>query len=119
MTTLVADNESARLQALRRLAILDTPQEARFDRITQIAARVFGTRNALLSLVDEQRVWFKAAHGLELRQIARSAAFCAYAITRDDVTSVVDAAQDARFAAHSLVVEPPHITFYAPVVLRT
>jgi len=111
--------EAARLQALRRLAILDTPGEARFDRITQMAARVFGTGTALIGLVDAEHLWFKSTHGLDLEKTPRGTSFCAHVITSEAVMTIEDAAQDPRFADNPLVAAPPHIRFYAGVALRT
>lgn len=62
------NDEKERLKALQRYAILDTPAELRFDRITALAARLFRVPIALISLVDEQRQWFKSRHGTEVSE---------------------------------------------------
>ena len=119
MTAPMPGSEAARRQALRRLAILDTPEEARFDRITRLAARMFGTSIALVSLVDGERQWFKSTHGLDVKETARDASFCSYTITNNAGLVIEDARQDPRFAGNPLVLGPPHIRFYAGEPLRT
>ena len=105
--------ESARLQALAELDILDTPAETRFDRFTRLAAMTFDTPIALVSLVDAERQWFKSRHGLAAAETPRSLSFCAHALAADDMLVVNDAASDARFAKNLLVTGEPHIRFYA------
>ena len=112
-------NEAERLQALHQFAILDTSPEAAFDRITNLAARLFNVPIALVSLVDEERQWFKACYGLDTRQTGRDISFCAHAILRHDLMVVPDATLDPRFATNPLVTGPPHIRFYAGAPLRT
>src|SRR6478672_12025396 len=88
------DHEKERLQELYRYAILDTPPEARFDRITGLAARLFRVPVALVSLVDEHRQWFKSRHGTELLETPRDISFCTHAIESDQVLVVTDATRD-------------------------
>ena len=80
----VPENERERLVALRSYRILDTGPEERFDRLTRLAARLFGKEIALVSLVDEARQWFKSKHGLEASEMPREIAFCAHAILEPD-----------------------------------
>ncbi|SDY49010.1 diguanylate cyclase (GGDEF) domain-containing protein [Lysobacter sp. yr284] len=113
-------NEARRLQALRSYDILDTPPERDFDDLVAIAAAVCDTPIALVSLIDEQRQWFKARTGLAAAQTPRELAFCAHAILRPDQTLVVpDARDDARFAGNPLVLDDPNIRFYAGAPLVT
>lgn len=112
-------NEGERLAAVRRAAILDTPPEAAFDRLTRIAGQLIGTPIALVSLIDGERQWFKAKTGLDASQTPRDWAFCAHAILKpDEVLIVPDAAADARFRGNPLVTGAPSIRFYAgaPIV---
>ncbi|MGH1346208.1 MAG: sensor histidine kinase [Nannocystales bacterium] len=106
-------NEQERLQSLRALAILDTPPEERFDRITRLAAQIIGTPIVLISLVDEARQWFKSAVGLDAPQTPRDVAFCAHAILDTKVFVIPDAHEDPRFATNPLVTGAPHVRFYA------
>ncbi|MEZ4267639.1 MAG: GAF domain-containing protein [Myxococcota bacterium] len=109
----VSAEESTRLRALRALEILDTPDEERFDRYTRLAQRLFGTPVALLSLVDETRLWFKSAVGMGVREIPRQFSFCGHAILGLDVMVVQDAREDGRFERNPLVTGEPYIRFYA------
>ena len=73
------DIERNRLAAVRRFAILDTPPDGAFDRITALAARELGVPIAIVSIVDHDRIWFKSHHGLEVEQIPRGPGLCASA----------------------------------------
>lgn len=112
-------DEEARLSALRRYRILDTPPEVGFDRIARLAVRLFDVPIALVTLVDANRQWFKACYGLDIRQTGRQEAFCAYTILSDEVMVVPDAMLDARFVDNTLVTGSPHIRFYAGAPLKT
>lgn len=117
----MGDLEAMRLEALRSLGVLDTPSDGAIDRLTTLAAHLFDTPIALVSLVDEDRQWFKAKIGLEADQTARDQAFCAHTITQapGSVMVVEDATLDPRFAANPLVVGQPAIRFYAGATLST
>jgi PAS domain S-box-containing protein len=107
-------DEPERLRVLRELLVLDSPPEAMFDRIAQLASEICGTPIALISLVDDERQWFKANVGLHgVTQTPRSLAFCAHTILQDDVLEVADATCDSRFADNPLVTDDPRIRFYA------
>jgi diguanylate cyclase (GGDEF)-like protein len=107
------ENESERLRSLRALNILDTPPDERFDRLTRVARRLFDTPIALMSLVDEDRQWFKSRPGLDFPQTPRDHAFCAHAILGEGVFVVRDALEDDRFRDNPLVKGFPEIRFYA------
>lgn len=112
-TAPLATDEERRLRVLIDLDLLDSPPDERFDRITRLAARLFGVPTALVSLVDADRQWFKSRVGLPLSETPRSSSFCAHAILQDDVMVVRDACQDERFAANPLVLGEAGIRFYA------
>lgn len=109
----VPEDEVERLAALRSLGLLDSLPDERFDRITRMAQRIFDVPIALVSLVDEDRQWFKSRQGLEVSETPRSVAFCAHAIVEDDLLVVEDATADERFADNPLVRGDPDIRFYA------
>ena len=111
-------NEAARLEELRRLNILDTEPEERFDRLTRLAARLFDVPIALVSLVDEDRQWFKSCVGLDVDQTSRAISFCGHAIMGTEIFLVEDAKADVRFADNPLVTDAPGIRFYAGRPLR-
>jgi putative two-component system response regulator len=115
----VEPNERARLNALRRYAILDSPPDAIFDRVTGLAARLLGTPIALISLVDRERQWFKSCHGTALQETLRAGSMCGLAVLGDAVLEIPDARGDPRFAQSPLVTGPPHIRFYAGAPLTT
>jgi GAF domain-containing protein len=114
-------DEEKRLQALRDLLILDTPPEERFDRITQFARFEFDVSIVVISLVDEERQWFKSIVGLDACSTSRDIAFCAHAILQDNIMVVEDALKDERFFDNPLVIGEPYIRFYAgaPLTLPT
>lgn len=111
-------NEQERLSELRSLQILDTPYEERFDRITRMAMRLFGVPIATVSLVDENRQWFKSCFGLDVRETERRISFCGHAILLNEALVVEDATQDERFHDNPLVTGEPRIRFYAGQPLR-
>jgi len=106
-------DERRRLQVLCELGLLDTPPEERFDRIVRTAARLFRVPVALVSLVAEDRQWFKARLGVEATQTSRDVSFCGHAILTPEPLVVLDAEQDERFARNPLVIGAPYVRFYA------
>ncbi|QHI96613.1 GAF domain-containing protein [Xylophilus rhododendri] len=106
-------DEAQRLRALHELLLLDTPAEEKFDRVVRFAAEQLDVPFALVSLVDENRQWFKARHGVQSTETPRDIAFCAHAILEPEMFVVEDASLDERFADNPLVTEAPHLRFYA------
>lgn len=109
----IPQDEQTRLETLRSLDVLDTPPEDRFDRLTRLARRLFGVPIALVSLVDENRQWFKSCIGLDARETSRDISFCGHAILGDEVFIIPDTLEDERFADNPLVLDDPKIRFYA------
>ena len=110
-------DESERLAALWNLGILDTEPEARFDRYTEVACSTFDVPIALVSLVDEDRQWFKSHAGLPIDHSPRDESMCAHAILRDDTFVITDALNDDRFADNPHVRTGARLRFYAGVPL--
>ena len=119
MTDIASQQEIERLAALRSYEILDTPPDGAFDRITALAARHFHVPVALVSLVDEDRIWFKSRHGLDADQIPRSPGLCASVIFSDEAYVVRNALEDPRTLANPLVAGAMGLRFYAAVPLVT
>ncbi len=112
------DDEARRLESLRRLAVLDTEPESRFDVLTRMASETLDVPIALVSLVDADRQWYKSKVGVDISETPRDLALCAHAILQDDVFQVPNALTDVRFADNPLVAGDPHLRFYAGVPLR-
>jgi len=117
--SIIPADEPARLAAIRRYDILDTPPDGAFDRITALAARVLNAPIAIVSIVDHDRIWFKSHHGVEVEQIGRDPGLCASAILQDGPWIINDAPRDPRALANPLVAGDFGLKFYAGVPLRT
>lgn len=117
-TAPIPANEAQRLASLRKLHILDTGPEERFDAIVDFAASEFDVPIALVSLVDQDRQWFKAKVGLPVPQAPRDISFCGHAIQNRELFVVEDALNDERFHDNPLVTDNPHVRFYAGAPLR-
>jgi len=115
----VIADEAGRLKALRKYRILDTKPEQAFDDLTLLASQICGTPIALISLVDEDRQWFKSRVGLQVQETSRSVSFCSHAIQQQGIFLVPDALDDARFRDNPFVRGNPHFRFYAGKPLMT
>jgi GAF domain-containing protein len=113
------DNESGRLEAMRRYDVLDTPPDGAFDRITALAARLFDVPISIISIVDHDRIWFKSHHGLDATEIGRDPGLCASAICQLEPWLVNDAQIDVRTIDNPLVAGELGLRFYFGVPLTT
>jgi len=107
------DNETARLDTLHSLNILDTACEERFDRVTRLAKRLFDVPIAVVTLIGQEDVVPKSCAGAALPPVSRDISLCAHAILGDDILVVPDARLDFRFHDNPLVTGEPHLRFYA------
>ena len=117
-THTLPSDETARVEALCRYRILDSPPEADFDEIVQLAASIYKAPIAAITFIDQDRQWVKAAIGLHTSQTDRAYGLCSCAIQGTDPVVIEDASADVRFSSHALVRAYPHIRFYcgAPIV---
>jgi PAS domain S-box-containing protein len=111
--------ESPRAAALRAYAIVDTPREAAFDELVELAAEICDVPIAVVNLVGDDRQFFKAEIGLGVRETPLETSFCVKALLEDEFLLVPDATDDPRFDGNPLVTGEPHLRFYAGALLRT
>jgi len=119
MNTPLPKNETKRIKVLWQYDILDTVPEAVFDELTDLAALVCGAPIALITLVDENRQWFKSKVGVSIQETGRDISLCAHAILQGDLFIIPDTTKDARFKNNPLVTASPKIRFYAGAPLIT
>lgn len=117
--SILPHNEAARMMAVRRYDILDTPPDGAFDRLTAISSRLFNVPIAIISIVDHDRIWFKSHHGLEVHQIDREPGLCASAILQAEPWILENAKTDPRSLSNPLVAGEFGLRFYVGVPLQT
>lgn len=115
----VPENEEMRLAAVRRYDILDSPPDGAFDRITKLAARIFDVPIATITVVDEDRIWFKSKHGIDADEIGRDPGLCASAVLEYEPLVINDAASDPHTLSNPLVRGELGLRFYAGAPLTT
>ncbi len=115
----IPENEEERLKKLKSYEVLETAAEAVFDEITRTAADICETRISLISLIDDNRQWFKSKCGLEASETGRDISYCGHAIMSDEVMIVEDATKDERFFDNPLLLGEPFVRFYAGAPLIT
>lgn len=114
------ENEELRLLELKKYEVLDTLPEKIYDGITAIASEICGTPIALVSLIDEERQWFKSHHGIDATETPRDISFCGHAINQTEgVFEITNSSLDPRFADNPLVTGAPGVIFYAGAPLKT
>ncbi len=112
-------DEEQRLRDLERHGVIGMASDEHFDRIVELASSIFQVPMSLISLVEKDRQWFLTHKGLDASETPRTMAFCAHAIANDGVLVVPDALADERFSTNPLVIDEPHIRFYAGAPLRS
>lgn len=118
MNDLRNEQEARRLKAVHDLEILDTPPESDFDDLVKLAALIFKVPISTVTILDAHRQWFKSALGMPFSETPREISFCTHAIEAEDTLIVPDASKDPRFSSSPLVIDEPHLGFYAGVPLR-
>jgi len=111
-------NEKERQAAVESLKILDTPNEEKFDRITRQATQEFNVPISTISIIDNDREWYKSKQGIKETQGRRDTSFCGHTIMGQDIYVIEDTQNDPRFVDNPAVKGPPHLKFYAGVTLR-
>ena len=112
-------DEEQRLRDLERHGVIGLASDEHFDRIVELASSIFQAPMSLISLVERDRQWFLTRKGLEASETPRTMAFCAHAIAASGVLVVPDARADERFSTNPLVIDEPHVRFYAGAPLRS
>lgn len=114
-----AHDEPARMAAVQRFDILDSPPDGAFDRITALAARLLDVPVAIVSIVDTDRIWFKSHHGVDVQEVGRDPGLCASAILHDGPWIIEDASSDPRSLSNPLVAGDSGFGFYFGVPLQS
>ena len=107
------ENDQERIAFLNSLSIMDTSPDENLDRVVELCRSIFNVPVALVSLIDEERQWFKSIQGLDVCETSREVAFCNYTILADQIFEVLNAVEDPRFVANPLVTGEPYIRYYA------
>lgn len=113
----IPSNENDRLAALDSYEILDSLPEQAYDDIARLAAQVCGVERAMVAFVDETRKWHKARFNVGITEVPRDFAICSHAILSDQPLIVDDTHKHPALANLGMVVNPPHVRFYAGVPL--
>jgi len=113
----IPENEKERLEAVHQMAILDTEPEERFDVLTKEAIERLHVPISTVTIIDEKREWFKSCQGVNVRENSREVSFCGHAMFSSVLFIVEDTFRDPRFADNPMVINPPHIRFYAGIRL--
>lgn len=111
--------QKQRLQVLRSYGVLDTDAEDDFDDIVSLASNICGTPISVINLIDEDRQWFKAEVGLNIRETPLETSFCAHAILEEELMEIEDIQSDPRMADNPLCMGDEGFRFYAGALLRT
>ena len=110
-------DENKRIEAVHRMAILDTKPEERFDTLTREAIEKLKVQMSMVSILDSDREWFKSCVGLDQKEGGRAISFCGHALLATNIFIIEDTLKDPRFADNPMVIGFPFIRFYAGVAL--
>lgn len=115
----MSNQEDLRLSKLRSLALLDSEPDDFFDALTNIASTILNSQISLISLVDEDRQWFKSKHGIDVNETPRDISFCTHAVESGEQLIIENALDDERFSQNPLVTSTPNIRFYAGIPIKS
>jgi GAF domain-containing protein len=113
----IPTNEKERMEALHRMAILDTKPEERFDILTRTAVEKLHVPMSMVSIIDEKREWFKSCIGINQKEGDRAISFCGHALLAKNIFIIEDTLEDERFKTNPNVIGFPFIRFYAGIAL--
>jgi GAF domain-containing protein len=113
----IPENEKERMEAVHKMAILDTETEERFDDITKEAVKELKVPISTITILDSKREWFKSCQGLDKREGERAISFCGHALLVRNIFFVEDTLKDPRFSDNPMVVGFPFIRFYGGISL--
>lgn len=113
----ITANEAERINSLNQLQIMDTVAEEDFDDIVALAAQTCNAPVATIAFEGEDRVWFKAMHGLNCNEITRDSAFCSTTVKSNDLLIISDPREDEQFFGNPLLKEALGIRFFAGMPL--
>jgi len=114
----IPKNEKDRLEAVKKLNILDTKPDQRFDRLTKRAVEELKVPISTISIIDKDREWFKSCQGVDNPEGPRSESFCGHAMLATEILIIEDTLKDSRFADNPQVLADPGIRFYAGIALH-
>lgn len=118
LTATIASTETLKLAGMHTLDIFYTPLEERFERITRTAKRVFKVPVAAVTVMNNDKQWFKSVTGWTVSELPAEQSLCAWTIADDKITVVPDTTADPRYAENPFVVGKPNFRFYAGYPLK-
>jgi len=113
----IPKDENIRIEAVHRMAILDTKPEERFDRLTKEAVDRLKVPISTITIIDSKREWFKSCQGLDEKEGERAVSFCGHALLAQNIFIVEDTLKDDRFKDNPMVIGHPFIRFYAGIAI--
>ena len=116
--TISPELERRRLQILQSMELMDSPSDEMYDEITRMAASLIDAKTALITFIDEDRVWFKSQEGATRNEVQRCDSFCQYTIAGTGLLEIEDTLESEQFKDNPFVVGKPHWRYYAGVPLQ-